>query len=333
VFRVGLFGAGTMGSTHAWSYTSLPGVELAAICEKRVDQAKRVADMVGAPNAVISEDPDTILKDDSINVVSVCLPTPFHKEFVLKAIKAGKHVFCEKPIARSIEDAREMAAAAEAAGVRFTVGHVVRFFPEYAKAKELISSGAVGKPAIVRTTRASGFPRFAWSDWYSKYEWSGGVVLDMIVHDFDWLCWTFGKPTRVFAKGLGNKGLEHLDYALVTIRFENGVIAHVEGSWAYPGNFTTKLEVAGTEGLLDIQSPLTYPIKLETRKTAEQTAGVAVPESPTAESPFLIEDRHFFNNIQSGEPFLVKPEDAVLAAEVAFAALKSIETGAVVNIG
>lgn len=324
--RVGLVGAGTMGRTHARSYISIPGVELVGIYDVRFDAAETLAHDLGLPGSIARRSPEELLSDPDTSVISVCTPTPWHPEYVVASAEAGKHVFCEKPIAGSLAEGRRMVDACDRAGVRLMVGHVLRFFPEYQAARRSLEAGSIGRPGVVRTSRVSGFPR-AWSDWYARRDWSGGVVLDMMIHDLDWLCWCLGRPVRVHAVGIGGQGLDHLDYALVTIRFESGAIAHAEGSWAHPGPFLTRLEVAGTEGLLEFQSPSAMPIRLETRGTSEVPSGGPVLESPLAEGPYLLEDKHFFECLSSGQPFLVSPEDAMLAAAVALAANESIVTG------
>lgn len=331
MYRVGLIGAGTMGRTHADSYARMPGVELAGIFDIRPEAAKKLIDDLKLKNCKAADSADALFNDQDIDVISICVPTPWHKENVTKAAQAGKHIFCEKPMARTSADAKEMLEVCEKAGVRLMIGHVLRFFPEYTRAKQAVASGAVGSPAMVRTTRAGGFPR-AWNDWYNKFEWSGGVTLDLVIHDIDWLCWTFGKPVRVFAKGLIEKNMDAVDYALITIRFESGVIAHVEGSWAYPGSFTTKFEIAGSKGLIDYQSPAAAPIRVTLKQTSQGSGGVAVPESPLAESPYYIEDRHFFESLRQGSEFMVTPQDGLTAVRVACAALESIKTGMPVEL-
>lgn len=110
--------------------------------------------------------------------------------------------------------------------VKLYVGQVLRFFPEYSQAKQVIERGDIGKAAVVRTSRVSGFPR-GWNDWYADVQKSGGVAVYLGIHDFDFLRWCFGEVERVFAKGLSGKELPKKDYALVT------VIAHIEGSWSH----------------------------------------------------------------------------------------------------
>jgi predicted dehydrogenase len=207
------------------------------------------------------------------------------------------------------------------------VGHVLRYFHEYVKAKEIIDSGSVGKVGMVRTTRGGRFPR---EGWYANHRMSGGVILDMIIHDFDFLRWCFGEVKRVYAKGTIYKGHKDTDYALVTLRFRNGVIAHVEGSWAHPSGFITRLEVVGDKGLLNLESEDSLPLRVEV-KTRDSGQSVIVPESPVKESPYLLELRHFIDCVFNDKEPAITGQDALKAVGIAQAALESIKTGRVVE--
>ncbi|MFB3896252.1 MAG: Gfo/Idh/MocA family protein [bacterium] len=328
MLKVGIIGTGTMGRFHTFAYSQIQGSKVVACSDPRLEVCKEVAAQY---QAKCVENPDEIISNPEIDLVDICTPTPFHKEYTLKAIKAGKHVFCEKPIARTIAEAEAMAKTIKAAKVKFVVGHVLRFFPEFVVMKQMIDQGKIGKPGVVRTSRMAGFPR-ASNDWYANFPMSGGVILDMIIHDFDWLNWVFGAPKRVFAHGLINSGYDHLDYALVTIRYKNGVIAHVEGSWAQPGGFAVKVEATGDKGQLDFVMGDTMPVNMQQRKTDKSSVGVAVPESPLSEDPYTSEIRHFVNCILNDTPPAVTVDDAVAALKVSLAALESIKTGQPVNL-
>lgn len=321
--KVAIVGAGHMAKVHAAAYANMLNAEPVAIMDIREDAANELAT---AHDAQAFTDFDDMLKTADPTVVDVCVPTPWHKEYVVKAAEAGKHVVTEKPMARTIDDCKAMIEATKKAGVTFMVAHVLRYFPEFAAAKAQIDAGAVGNPAVVRTTRGGGFPH-AWNDWYANFDWSGGVALDLIIHDFDWLRWCFGDAERVFAKGLVERGIKHLDYALVTIRFKSGVIAHVEGTWANPAGFSVKFEVAGDKGLLDFYNKPATPLMIARTKTEEHGPGVAIPESPTSQNPYFLEMEHFIDCVESGKKPSITPEDGLHAVEISLAALESIRTG------
>ena len=327
-YRVGLIGAGTMGSVHARHWKALPGAELVGVLDLRSDAAHAAGPVFGDWNSLISQ-----AKPD---IIDVCTPTPFHREYVERAAAAGKAIFVEKPMARTLADCDAMIAATERAGVPVMSGHVLRYFAEYAAAKRLVDAGGVGTPVAIRTARMAGFPDLGGRpNWYADPEQSGGLVLDMILHDFDWLRWTFGPVSRVYARGLyGQKEhLGRLDYALVTLRFASGAMAHATGSWAHPGGFRTTLEIAGDGGMITHDSAASAPMAASLRSSGG-VGGVAVPESPMAEGedPYYLEIAAFVAALEKGEPPPVTLQDAREATRIALAALESIETGKVVTL-
>jgi len=145
-------------------------------------------------------------------------------------------------------------------GPRLFVGHVVRFFPEYVGIKDKIDAGELGTIGVVRTSRRSPFLS-GWNDWYTDWRVSGGVLVDLLIHDSDFLRWAIGDVERVYACGVLGREYNRRDYALVTLRFESSAIAQVEGHWGYPGPFNYSIEVAGSRALLSADS--TEPATLE----------------------------------------------------------------------
>lgn len=321
--KVAVIGAGTMGSVHSHVYADMPGAELAGIVDIRIDAAQSLASRCQT-NAYDSL--DALLVNEQPDVIDICVPTYRHHTYTEQAARAGKHVISEKPMARTLADARAMIDACESAGVRLFLAQVVRFFPEYVRAKQLVETGAVGKPGVIRMTRAGGHPT-AWEDWYASYARSGGMMMDLLVHDFDWLRATFGEVERVFARSLRGRDTQRLDYALVTLRFASGAIAHAEGSWAHRGGFHTSIEIAGTRGIIEHDSRQSAPIRMHTDQREQGQAGVAVPESPLTQSPYYLELEHFLNCIRNQSEPIVTAEDGYKALEIAAAANLSAATG------
>ncbi|MFG6120967.1 Gfo/Idh/MocA family protein [Thalassobacillus sp. B23F22_16] len=325
MIRVLLLGAGTMGTVHAEAYSSLDNVEIAGIVDIRKEHADQLAAKVGTSPFYSYEEALEQLED--VDVIDICLPTYLHKEYAMKAADQAKNVICEKPLARSSEEAREMIDYCKKHEVRLFVGHVVRFFQEYNSIKATIEAGKIGKPAVVRTTRGGTFPK-AWQNWYGDFEKSGGLILDLLLHDFDYLRSCFGEVERVFAKKIARKDADELsiDYALVTLRFKSGVLAHLEGTWAHQG-FSSGIEVAGTEGIIDYNSAKNSPLKHVSREKEAGSAGVEVPESPLASNPYREELKHFIACISDGSEPLVTAEDGYQAIQIAKAAQQSCDTG------
>src|SRR5215210_1311517 len=246
--RIGLVGAGFMGGVHLGAYAGIPEVEVVGVADTRVEAAVAGAALVGARPYVSYEE---LAAAEDVEVVDVCLPTAFHRDLALRAAGEGRHVILEKPIARTVEDAQEILEAFSGDGPRLFVGHVVRFFPEYAGIKEKIDAGDLGTVGVVRTSRRSPF-LLGWNDWYADWRLSGGVLVDLVIHDFDFLRGALGEVERVYARGVLGREYNRLDYALVTLRFESGAIAHVEGQWGYPGPFNYSIEVAGSRAMVTV---------------------------------------------------------------------------------
>jgi predicted dehydrogenase len=332
-YTVALVGAGSMGRVHAHHWSRMPDVRVVGIVAETDANAPALARSLPDPgNVAVFQDFDAMLAAVNPDIVDICTPTPNHREYVERAAAAGKAIFVEKPLARTLADCDAIVATVERTGIPLMVGHVVRWFPEYARTTQMVKNGAVGKPAAVRTARLGGVPGRGLShNWFLDFALSGGVVLDLIVHDFDWLRWTFGPVARVFAKGLRGcseyEGL--LDYALVTLRHESGVVSHVTGSWAHVGGFRTTIEVAGDMGMIEHDSARTAPLSIARRESA-----VAVLENPMSaeEDPYYLELRAFLDSLKNGTPPPVTAADARESARIGLAALESIETGKVVTL-
>lgn len=329
MIKVVILGAGTMGRVHAAGYSKITNVKISGIFDKNIELGTTLAKNY---NTAFYTDFEEMLEKEKPDIVDICLPTVFHKEYTLKVAKRKINVICEKPIARTLEDAKEMIKVCEENKIKFMIAHVLRFFPEYIKAKEILDAGEIGNPAIARTSRGAHFPRGV-GDWYKNIQDSGGVILDMIIHDFDYLRWCFGEVERVYAKSLTFRNYEYIDYALVTLRFKNGVIAHVEGSWAYPENvsFVEKLEIAGTKGIIEFDLNKTYPTYVYVKKK-EDTEGVAVPESPFSEDPYTAEVRHFVECVRDNKEPKISPLDALKALQISLSSLLSAEKNEVIKI-
>jgi UDP-N-acetylglucosamine 3-dehydrogenase len=325
-----------MAETHARAYKNIASAELVGVMDIREEAARRVTVACGGERYT---DFERMLQETKPDVVDVSTPTPFHLDYVRRALAAKpRGIVCEKPMGRTVAECREMIEVCRNAGVPLFVAQVLRWFPEFAEARRQVLAGAVGNPAVIRTRRGGPFPR-GWDNWYGKTAMSGGVLLDLIIHDFDWLLWTFGPVQRVFAKGLAARpdapSEVTRDYALVTLRFKSGASAHVEGTWADPGGFKANFEIAGTDGLLE--SSFTMPAMppfvtaLESADSARQA--VPTPESPLTVSPYQQELQHFLDCLEAGREPDVRPQEAMAAVVISEAAAESVRTGRVVTIG
>jgi UDP-N-acetylglucosamine 3-dehydrogenase len=323
--KIGVIGAGFIGAIHLNAYANMPEVEVVGVADTLPETAAAGAAVVGA-RAYSSY--EGLIAAEEVEIVDVCLPTTYHRELALKAAREGKHVILEKPIARTLEDAEAILEAFSGEGGRLFVGHVLRFFPEFARIKQTIAAGELGTIGVARTSRRSPFLT-GWNDWYADWRMSGGVLLDLVIHDFDFLRWSLGEVKRVYAKGVMGREYNRLDYSLVTLRFASGAIAHVEGQWGYPGPFNYSIEVAGSRALVAIDSMEPPPVQLLGGTTGPGES----PDVVTGKSPFQTELEHFIRCIAAGEKPLIDAHDAYEALRIGLAATESVMTGKPVTLG
>ena len=323
--KVGVVGAGFMGSVHLAAYAGMPGVEVVGVADANGEAAVSGAAAAGATPYPSYE---ALVSAEDVDVIDACVPTALHGDLALRVAADGKHLFLEKPIARTLEEADEILSAFEASEGRLFVGHVVRFFPEYARIKAMVEAGDVGTVGVARTSRRSPFLR-GWNDWYADWRQSGGVLVDLVIHDFDFLRWCFGEVERVYARGVMGREYNRLDYALTTLRFAGGPIAHVEGHWGFPAPFEYAIEVAGSKGFVTANSTEAAPLKLL------QDAGSVgeAPDVAVGTNPYRAELEHFVRCVKTGEEPVVDGKDAREALRVSLAAIESIRTGEAVTLG
>lgn len=319
--KVVIVGCGTMGGIHAANVSRLEGVELAAVCDERGEAAQKLGERCHAQWFTSFE---RMVEAAAFDAVIITLPTHLHKDYTIKAAAAGKHVICEKPIAPTLEDASEMMETCKRNGVKLFVGHVVRFFPNYADIQRQVAAGAIGDAGVAHTKRSGPFPGAARS-WYADPTKSGGVVMDLMIHDIDFVRWIFGEVVSVYAF---NRRTENLDHALVTLSFEGGKIANLESLWGYPGDFHTSIEIAGRRGVIRNHSGDNGSFRLnKAASNREHRQAVAVPKSPSRHDPYYFEMAHFLDCIREEKEPLVSATDAYKALEIALAAKRSADTG------
>lgn len=328
MLNIGIVGLGNMGRVHARHYRNIPEANLAAVYDVKNERLQPFASEYGGEPAASFEE---LLR--RCDAVDICTPTPTHRQLALQALDAGKHVICEKPMCLTVEECREVAAAAERARRVFMPAHVLRFFPEFALAHRLVKDGEVGTPAAIRTHRGGSFPKWS-SGWFGDYSQSGGVLLDLVIHDFDWLRWTFGEVERVFAKALVHRNIPQCDYALTTLKFRSGAVAHVEGTWADPGGFRVWFEIAGDGGFVEYDSRDNPTFSIAKRST-DDTPVVPQRESPLMphDDPYRQELAHFVECVTTGRQPDINAEDGLRAVAISRAALESARTGEPVGLG
>jgi UDP-N-acetylglucosamine 3-dehydrogenase len=313
--RIGVVGAGTIGRVHVGAWRAILGADVVAVADPDEAAGRAVAEAVGAR---YYPDVEALVSHPGLDLVDVTVPTPAHRVTVEVALAAGFPVICEKPLARTVEDGTAMVEAARRAGRPLFVAHVVRFFPEYVALRDLVRDGVLGGIGTVRLFRGGPFPQ-GHRAWYQDARQSGGVILDLMLHDLDFLRWAFGEPANLYAVTRADPERVVTTYAQASFQMASGAIAYVEASWAHP-TFHTWFEVAGDRGLAAHDSRESDPLRLErTRGEVPARPGVAVPARLGAENPYVAELRHFLQCLERGDTPRVTAEDALASLRLALA--------------
>lgn len=321
----GLVGTGAMGRVYADRLAEMDSAEATAVASPNTAEAF-VEERV--PSATAYSDVEALCADDAVDAVAVLSPTHTHRDVVETAAENGLDVICEKPIERTLADAEAIADTVSATDITFMTAHVVRFFPEYATARERVEAGDVGDPGVARTRRAFGFGGER-DGWGVDQEKSGGVTLDLAIHDLDYLRWVLGDVERVFTRTTAWGENDGSEVSLTLLRFESGAVGHVESWWVGVPSvpFTTAFEFAGDEGHIEYDVEDVRPVAFYGED------GVHVPRDPAGHDPPLERDgyrrqlEHFVDCVETGTEPAITAADGVESLRVGLAALESAERG------
>jgi len=300
MINVAIVGGGFMGQTHAGAWSALAGRARVVVVSSRThERAARVAALSGAE---ATDDLYGPLERADVDVVDICLPTPQHREAAERAFAAGKHVLLEKPIALTLEDADAIVAAGERAGKVLVVGLVLRFWPEYVELRRIAASGELGRPLAASALRLS--PPPGWNDWMIDPARSGGVCVDLMVHDFDAVSAVLGPPRRVFARALCSGPHGAPQHCVAVVEHKGGEAA-VEGGLMQPDSypFSSNLRVHPADG----------PLRLVEVASADPWAGQTAAVAGWLE--------------RGQAPTEATGAQATLALRVSLAANRSLESG------
>jgi len=334
--RVGLIGTGFIGDIHAAAFKSVPEAEVVAVASPPPGQAKAFARERGIPKAY--EDYRDLLALKEVDVVTLGIPNHLHAQVAVDAAKAGKHVICEKPLCRTLEEADRMIDACRKAGVLLMYAEELCFAPKYVRARQLVEEGALGRVFLVKQSEEHFGPHMPW--FWDVEQSGGGVLLDMGCHSIEYARWVFGKPKvksvlaslGTYVHGDKTKGEDH---SLCIVEYEGGKVALAENSWAKPGGVDDRCEICGSGGftradLLRGSALLTY---------SEPGYGYAVEKAATTQGytftmfeeiwnyGFPQEMAHFIRCVQGKETPIEAGEDGREVLKIICAAYESAGTG------
>ncbi len=338
MIRVGIIGLGGMGNMHLGCHGGSDGAEVVAVAD--VNEAKlrpgQSAQQINIGTGGGRIDPekqrlytsaDELIADDGVDLVDICLPTFLHARYTIEALKAGKHVVCEKPMALTYAECEQVLRAAEGAAGRLMIAQVVRFFPAYEVLKETLESGRLGALKHLSLSRLSAPPRWSWENWLLNHERSGGALIDLHVHDADFVHYLLGEPVAVFARGAkGPSG--GWDTVMADYVYGADVAVSVTGSWGLPDSFqfTAGFMAAFEDGCLVHSTAASEPL-------VELTAD-GRHAGPMKEVNGYAEELHYFVGcIERGEePAKVMPASSAFSIKLVEAERQSMESGEVVEL-
>jgi predicted dehydrogenase len=321
---VGLIGAGNIAHVHVAAWKALGARVL-------VHSAAGAGELAAQYELEVAATLDGLLEE--VEFVDIVTPSATHKAIALAAIKAGRDVICEKPLTLTASDSHELSAAAEAAGVRIYPAHVVRFFPAYAAAHSAVLADRIGKVAVARFFRQASSP--AGAGWYRDVARSGGVIMDLMVHDLDQARWICGEVTSLYAVQSPPTvdGVSPVNVAAhVTLTHASGAISHLRATWGAAGTpFKTGFSIAGAKGVLeyDSESDTGYDEQLQDGGSGSD---LLIPSSTLYESPYLTQLRELAAALKGGGEPRVVAADGAAAVYLAEAARESMATGRTVDM-
>lgn len=330
--RLGLIGAGRMGTTLArhLAYT-VDGANLVAIADPNQQQLVEVWRLFESVDTY--SDYNKLLDRNDLDAVAIATPTNTHVEVVKAAAAAGKHIFTEKPLALTVERCDEAIAAVEANGVKLHVGFMRRFDPAYLAAKRKIDAGGIGNPVLFKSIgRDSWRPTIE----FARRENSGGLMMDMGIHDFDLARWLMGSEVvRVYSEGgcflypeLAEVG--DIDNAIVNIKFANGAIGDIEISRSGIYGYDIRTEIVGTEGSLLVgKLQQTDTLFLQPNNISHDTIPGFMERFADA---FAAEIADFVATVQEDRDTVVGAADARAATALGVAATLSLDERRIVMI-
>lgn len=326
--NVCVIGAGALGQVHARNWPHVPDAQVVAVADPWAERAQALGEEIGCPWFA---DVREALQVEGLNAVSIAVPSAYHRECAVAALERGCHVICEKPIALSLQDGREMIRAAEARGLKLALGFCKRFMGQVHTVRDLVQAGRLGRPVMYRHVSA-------WEirpkPWIMDRHLGGGPLFDISCHYTDQWRVIFGSdPVRVKASGLtimtdspDKPDIDpQVDTFAMTVEYASGDIGMLSMTWGLPHGVIgqTLEDCVGTHGLLKIEPAKVTFVK---RGGEEETfEGLSTDMHPPQLNAFAAA-------IREGKPVAASGEDGLWALQTSLAALQSIETGEAVPV-
>ncbi|KKC38044.1 hypothetical protein WH87_10515 [Devosia epidermidihirudinis] len=329
--RIGIIGLGWFGEIHAETIIGIPSLKLDALCTRNAERLAQQGEKFGVQK--LYADYNDMLADPNIDAVSICTMWDQHTEPAIAALKAGKHVFLEKPIASTVEDARKIVAASkDSKGILF-IGHIARFNPRFRMAKQAIDAGRIGK--IVALSSRRNIP----AAWTPEILNKIGPIVGDAIHDTDLMLWLTGdRIVSAYAQTVSVRDLKNPDIGQTMFRFSSGATATLETVWCMPEktpfDIDERMSIIGTEGIIHIQD--TFPnLAIVDDNKLHSPDTTYWPEFDGVRGGALRDEFDYFTRmaLAGKQPDIGRPEDAAAALEACLAAEESARSGNVIRIG
>jgi len=328
--KLGILGMGYIGRIHFEAAQKVPEAQVLAVATRRPAEL---------PNACrdlqVYARAEEMFHDDRLDAVLICLPTYLHEDAVIAAAEAGRHILCEKPMALDAASAERMLKAVQGNGRILMVAQVLRFWPQYACIKQLVDSGELG---AIRSITAHRLAKYApWADWFRDPAKSGGCLLDLQVHDIDFIHWLLGHPSSVYTVGI-KSAAGSWDHVHTTLNYP-GAQATVEASYLMPEGwpFTTGIHIVGTKGALEYTFRVGANIQERDQashyfRVCKNDGTTREPEAST-EDAFVAQLRYFVKCVAENQPPRVcPPEETCQIMQVMTASRQSAECGKIISL-
>jgi myo-inositol 2-dehydrogenase / D-chiro-inositol 1-dehydrogenase len=328
--RMGIIGVGRIGRMHADLLArQVPGAAVSMIHDPREEAARDVADELGVAMAA---DVDDLLSNGDVDGVAICSSTDTHAELITAAARAGKAIFCEKPVSLDLTEVDRALAVVEQAGVPFQIGFNRRFDPAHASVAAAVADGTIGEPHLARITSRDPAPPPL-----DYVRVSGGIFLDMTIHDFDMARFVTGSEVEeVFARGAVRidpafEDTGDVDTAVAMLVHENGCLTMIDNSRQAVYGYDQRVEVFGSAGMASSENPLAHT---GTLRTAAGTKGATLPYFYLERyiPSYLREWEAFIGAVGAGETPPVTVADARAPLVIGLAAWRSLREGRPVRV-
>ena len=335
--RVVIVGLGFMGKMHFRCYQALDGVQVAAICDtdaaKFADTSGTAGNIEGAEAPLdlagigLHDDFDKMLAGANLDAVSITLPTYMHREHAVTALNAGVHVLCEKPMAMTVADCQAIVEAAEKSGKVLQIGHCIRFWPEYAKTKEIIDSGEYGRVLAATFQRLSLTPTWSWDNWLMDTGKSGSAALDLHIHDSDYVQYVFGMPEAVFSRSVGGPAGQ-FDHIVTQYAYDDKVVT-AEGGWAMTPGFGFEMSF----NIVLEKATIVYDCTRNPAFKVAPAGGEAFTPEVVSGDGYSNEIAHFIKAVKGESvPEIITPAQSVDSLKLVLAEKESANSGQTVRL-